>query len=384
MIERRYLGAPARFDDGGGVPLGDNRGAVDLLADGERLAQKDRRFARPSHFYVSSGDGRRARLFRLFIGRLFIGGRFGEDVRLTDGFDRDRFDDDLPAGHQEAEAPLVSRLEIPSHVCDLAEWRNERRVRSFVAQMSALAEFDALGRRALAQNFYRGGSRERANLRANPWQRRILHPRLHRLLPHRRDVGQPHAVGRQHPRERMDINAGHSHFFVHQAGMLSARAAETGQRVLGHVVSALHGDALDGVGHVGHGDPNEALSHMFRLLLFTGRVLDLGGKLIELLAYYLDVKRLVSVRPEHFWEIFWLNLPQHDVAVGDRQRPAAPVTGWAGIGAGRIRADAIALAVEMQDRAAAGRDGVDRQHWGAHAHAGHLRLELALEFAGVM
>src|SRR5262245_22315221 len=134
MIERRYLGAPAGLDDGGGVSLGDNRGAVDLLADGERLAQKDRRFASPSHFHVSSGDGRRARLFRLFIW-----GRFGEYLRLTDGFDGDRFDDDLPAGHQEAEAPLVSRLEIPSHVCDLAERSNERRVRSFVAQMSALA-----------------------------------------------------------------------------------------------------------------------------------------------------------------------------------------------------------------------------------------------------
>src|SRR5262245_25838178 len=144
MIERRYLGAPAGLDDGGGVPLGDNCGAVDLLADGERLPQKDGRSARPSHFYVFDRDGWRARLIRLFIGRLFIGrlfigGRFGEGARLTDGFDRDRFNDDLPARHQEAEAPLVSRLEIPSHKADLAERYDERRVRSFVAQMNALA-----------------------------------------------------------------------------------------------------------------------------------------------------------------------------------------------------------------------------------------------------
>src|SRR5262249_50028395 len=103
-----------------------------------------------------------------------------------------------------------------------------------------------------------------------------------------------------------------------------------------------------------------------------------------LLAYYFDVKRLVSIRPEHFWEIFGLDLTQHDVAVGDRQRPAAPVTGGAGIGAGRIRADAVALAVEMQDRAAAGRDGVDRQQGGAHSRAGRLCRDLALAFAGVM
>src|SRR5262249_61130369 len=97
-----------------------------------------------------------------------------------------------------------------------------------------------------------------------------------------------------------------------------------------------------------------------------------------------DVKSWASVRSKHFGEILGLNLPQHDIGVGYRRRPASTVTGGAGIGAGRIRADAIALAVEMQDRAAAGRDGVDRQHWGSHAHAGHLCLELALEFAGVM
>ena len=50
---------------------------------------------------------RGARLFRLFIVR-----RFGEGVRLGNGFDGDRFDDDLPIRHQEAEAPLVCRLEV--------------------------------------------------------------------------------------------------------------------------------------------------------------------------------------------------------------------------------------------------------------------------------
>src|SRR5262245_10352489 len=108
----------------------------------------------------------------------------------------------------------------------------------------------------------------------------------------------------------MDINASHSQFVGHQACMLSARAAEAGQRILGHVVAALHGDALDGVCHVGHGDANEALGHFlrrWRRSLLTGRGPDLGGKLSELLSYYFDVKRLVSIRPEHFWEIFRLD-----------------------------------------------------------------------------
>src|SRR5262245_5614228 len=379
MIERRYLGAPAGLDDGGGVPLGDDGGAVDLLADGERLAQKDRRDARPLYFHVVDRGCGRARLFRLFIG-----GRFGEGVRLADGLDRDRFDDDLPARHQETEAPLVSLIEIPSHLGDPAERGDERGVCAFVAQVRSLAQFDALGRRAMAQDLLRGGSRERVKLRANPGHRRLLHSSLHRLLAHRREVGQSHAVGRQHSREWMDINARHTQFVRHQAGMLSAGAAEAGQRVLSDVVAALHGDPLDGVGHVGYSDAYEALGHFLRRLLFTGRGLDLGGKLSELLTYYLDIERLVSLGAEHFWEIFGLNFPQHDVAVGDRQRPAAPVTRGAGVGAGRIRPDPIALAVEMQYRAAAGRDSVDRQHRRAHTHTGHLRLEFAFEFAGVM
>ena len=182
----------------------------------------------------------------------------------------------------------------------------------------------------------------------------------------------------------MDVNARHTKFVGHQAGMLSACAAEAGQRVLGYVMAALHRDALDGVGHVGHGDANEPLGDFLRRLLLTCRGLDLGGQRSEILTNYFDIDRLISLRPEHFGEIFGLNLPQHYVAVGDRQRPAAPVARGAGIGACRVRPDPVALAVEMQDRAAACRDSVDRQHGRAHAHAGHLRLEFALEFAGVM
>ena len=64
-----------------------------------------------------------------------------------------------------------------------------------------------------------------------------------------------------------------------------------------------------------------------------------------------------------------LDPPQKDIAVGDRQRPAPAVTGRAGIGAGRIRADVVALAVEVQDGTAAGRHRVNPHHRGAHAHA---------------
>jgi hypothetical protein len=77
-------------------------------------------------------------------------------------------------------------------------------------------------------------------------------------------------------------------------------------------------------------------------------------------------------------------LPTITLASVTARRPAAPVAGRAGVGARALRADAEARTVELEDRAAARRHGVDAHHGCAHAHAGHLGLELALELAGVM
>ena len=74
-------------------------------------------------------------------------------------------------------------------------------------------------------------------------------------------------------------------------------------------------------------------------------------------------------------------LADHHVGVGDRERSAAAVAFRSRIGAGAVRADAEARAVEMQDRAAAGRHRVDQHHRRAHAHAGDLGLERALVLA---
>ena len=79
-----------------------------------------------------------------------------------------------------------------------------------------------------------------------------------------------------------------------------------------------------------------------------------------------------------------LDLADGDVGVGHGERAAAPVRGRPGIGAGAVRPDPEARAVEAEDRAAAGGDGVDRHHRRAHPHAGDLGLEGALELAGVV
>ena len=99
------------------------------------------------------------------------------------------------------------------------------------------------------------------------------------------------------------------------------------------------------------------------------------------LAHRVGVERKVLLRPENLREEIRDELADHHVGVGDRKRPAAAVACRSRIGAGAVRADAKARAVEMQDRAAAGRHRVDQHHRRAHAHAGDLGLERALVLA---
>ena len=76
-----------------------------------------------------------------------------------------------------------------------------------------------------------------------------------------------------------------------------------------------------------------------------------------------------------------MEFAQHNVAIGDRQRPAVSIARRARMGAGGIRADAVAGAVEMQDGAAAGGHGVNQHHRRAQPHPGHFGFKGALEFA---
>ena len=113
-------------------------------------------------------------------------------------------------------------------------------------------------------------------------------------------------------------------------------------------------------------------------------VADLLGQSRESLAHRFGIERRVLLRTENLRKEVGDELADHDVGVGHRERAAAPIAFRSGIRAGRIRPDTEPRAVEMQDRAAACRYGVDQHHRRAHAHAGNLRLEGALVFAGKM
>ena len=73
----------------------------------------------------------------------------------------------------------------------------------------------------------------------------------------RGQVSQTHAIGRQHAAQGMRKDRGHAECVGDHAGMLTARTAKHGQRILRDVMAALHRDALDGLSHVAHRNMEE-------------------------------------------------------------------------------------------------------------------------------
>ncbi|MNX61187.1 hypothetical protein D3C86_921140 [compost metagenome] len=123
---------------------------------------------------------------------------------------------------------------------------------------------------------------------------------------------------------------------------------------------------------------------MFRRHLASGGGAHFVRHGREALNHGVAVQGFVGLGAEDLGEEVRLDLAQQHIAVRDRQRAATAVARGPGVGARRIRADAQARAVEMQDRTAARRHGVDAHHGCAHAHAGHLGFEFAFKLARVM
>jgi hypothetical protein len=243
--------------------------------------------------------------------------------------------------------------------------------------MRADVDRNVTGRQALAHDFIACVVAEAAPDRRDRRQRRLAERLLERLLAGGADVGEAHAVGGQQRGERMDQHLAHAERIGDEARVLAAGAAEAVERVARHVVAALHRNFLDRVGHVLDRDPDEAVGDVFGRAAIAGLV----GELRERLAHRVGIERQILLRPENLRKEIRNQLSDHDIGVGDRERPAAAVAFRSGIGAGAVGTDPEARAVEMQDRAAARRHGVDQHHRGAHAHARHLGLEGALVLA---
>ena len=154
------------------------------------------------------------------------------------------------------------------------------------------------------------------------------------------------------------------------------------KRVVGDVDAALDRDLLDRVGHVVVGDGEAAMRQLLGGALDAGRLARPRAPApANAAADHLGIQRLVAARAEQVREEVGQQLADHQVGVGHGERPAAAVAGGAGIGAGAFGADPEALAVEADDRAAAGRHRVDLHHRRADPDARDLGVERALERA---
>src|SRR5690606_16736037 len=116
--------------------------------------------------------------------------------------------------------------------------------------------------------------------------------------------------------------------------------AEAVEQVACDVVSALDRDFLDGIRHVLHGDGDKTFCHG----LGTAPISNPIGELRKLLAYRIQIQRLVALRSEDRWKKIRLKLAKHEVCIGDGKRAAASVAGRSGAGAGGVRASSHSAA----------------------------------------
>ena len=134
----------------------------------------------------------------------------------------------------------------------------------------------------------------------------------------------------------MHKDARHTQRIGNQASMLATGTAEALQRVARYVVAACNRDLLNGVGHLLHGDADEAFGHIF------GSAAGLSRKHPKFVANDSCVERLVCRRAKHLGKVARHDLAEQNVGVGHRQRATASVTRRSRIRPRALRPDAKA------------------------------------------
>ena len=214
-------------------------------------------------------------------------------------FDLQRLDDDGLVGEDEAELAAVFLGECRRDRVRLGSRKDRQRqrgVRALVAKMRT----DGDRRRYIAAGL--GGDVFRRRRREFIDGGGDLLPRIagserdqYRTAAVRRERCEADAIGRQQPRQRMNMDRLHAEDVGDRTGVLAAGAAEANQRVAGDVAAALHRDLADRVRHIVDGDGEETVSDFFR----RAAVADLGGECREFAADDVDIERTVLARSEH-------------------------------------------------------------------------------------
>ena len=382
MVARAQLRRPAGLDHDRRGRLDDDRGSRDPIARAQMGALEHRRRERLGRLVRRPRGDHRDPIYRLE--RLARAARHDRQLRLVDlrhaadRLDRHLHDHETAAFDHEPVTGAVLGLEGPAQLGGVGRGQLERGIGAAVADVHAGDGRDARRLHALALEFPARRRREFLDRLLERLHQGIVEGRLDRPLPDHAHVCQAHAVGRQHARERMHENAREPQRIGDQAGVLPGRAAEAAEHVIGDVVAALDRDLLDRIGHVVDRDREATMRQLFGRALDAGGARHVGRQCAEGAAHHPLVQRLLGVGPEHVRKEARMQLADHQIGVGDRERPAAPIAGRTGTGPGELRPDPEARAIEGQDRATARGDRVDRHHRRAQPHARHLGLEGAL------
>ena len=260
-----HLGLPAGLDDGGRRRLGDQGRPVDRAACGDGFPAVDRCcHRRAAHIGVNGGERREGIACRHMRSRLDIEGQ-------ADGLDRDGGRDHPLAGHDKAEARAIGCLIGLDHLVHRAIGHLERGVRPVIAKMDKTPGLHPVIADPLRLYLGLGNGSQPVELGHKTRHQTIRQRRLDGALAQRAHIGKPHAIGRQHPGEWMYQHRVHAQHIGNQAGMLPAGAAKALQRIVGHIIAALHRDLLDGIGHVLDSNAQEAVGKLFRRAGNAGR-----------------------------------------------------------------------------------------------------------------
>ena len=294
-------------------------------------------------------------------------------------FDRHGFDDNGLVFIDETELGLVGCCKGGKGIVDGAVGKDDgqRGVCAVIAQMQKRAPFHGIVRNLLFTQFGVGGLCQPVDQSGDLLGRFFCQWFDERLLARGKQGCKADAIGREKSGKRVYQNGFHAQRVGDKTGVLPARAAKTIEQVAGHIVAALHGNFLDGICHVLHGDGDETLGNLFGGLSATHNCCKFG----KFVMHDLCVEPFILTGPENGREIVRLQLAEHHIGIGDSQRSAAAIAGRAWIGAGRIRTGAETAGLIVQNGPATCRHSVNLHHWRADAHAGHFGVEGAFVFA---
>ena len=381
MVQGRQLGAPTRLDHRGGIGLGDDGRARDLVAR--------------THIGTHH-QGRHLPATRAMHANSFALGHIAQRVQsllLLAGcvpgnhrFHRHRLHHQSLAAHQKRKALAISLFKPGLNVCQRTKRDDQGRIAALVAHMHTLAQKDLALTQGLSAQFLLSPQGQGLQVGQPGVHGLGAQAHLHRLLANQALIGQAHAVGRQHTRQRVHQDARHAQSVGHQTSVLPTGPTKTLQGVFGHVVAAGHRYFFDRIGHLLHSDVHKALGHRLHRHIGGCRRcgLDLRQQGIKARAHRSRVQSLVTARSKHMGEMLGLDFAQQHIGIGQGQRAAPAVTGRAWVGPRTLRAHPKPRPVKLQQRAPTCGHGVDAHHGRAHAHPCHLGFELALKLTRKM